>query len=75
MEYIYLVLDSDDRTIFGVYDEETFKTEYKKFCHKVSYSDTYYWNKYTFVLKVKLNTDEEESIEPKDVMNKSDVSS
>jgi hypothetical protein len=62
---IYIVFDYDDRSILGVYDEETFKKEYKQFL-SVCYQGQY-WDKYIDVYAWEINTDNRDSVSPQTI--------
>lgn len=64
---IYIVRD-DERNIDIIYDEETFKKEYKKYILTPPiYINKDFWMRYTDVIRWKLNTEESESINPEDM--------
>jgi hypothetical protein len=55
---VYVVYDTDDeyKSVNSIYDEETFKKEYKKF---LTTQRGLYWDKYYWVVKMKINKDSE----------------
>ena len=52
---IYIVRDSEDRTIECVYDEETFAKEYKKYVS--SYWKGHYWERFIDVVCWEVDTE------------------
>lgn len=59
---IYIVRD-DERNIDIIYDEETFKKEYKKyFMTPPLYTNYDFWMKYTDVIMWEVNTENSDSI-------------
>jgi len=66
---LYVVVDLEEHggyTISGVYDKETFKKIYEQFVVKL-YTNKWYWQKDTNVLKITLNSEEMVSVEPEDI--------
>lgn len=49
--FVYVVIDSDDRSIDSIYDEPTFKMLYK------NYSNGAYWKKEYDVLQFRINAE------------------
>ncbi len=68
MKYIYIVMYEDYSNPDFIYDEETFKKEYKKYILTPPiYSNKDYWEKYTRVLRYELNSDKYEGVDSEDI--------
>lgn len=66
--YVYLIRDSDDGTVEKIYTEEVFKQVYKQYIRNPPlYKNQDNWDKYTYVVRWELNTENSEAVYPEDI--------